>query len=394
MKAKSVTYVILLMNSLGMEINRDSVWRFCNQIAPQPETFDRETVECLVLLWETAFSQADQAHTQALLVPPGPETASLNSPPVSAPGPSSSRPSPADSRKNDLSEQPAPTIIEAAPEARRSQTDIARLDRGMELGSDLAGRYIYGIGWGSYPWLNVQGLDDALVFGIEYQEVVAVVHACQPRPYESAEPGTAEAWVLRHQEVLDQLALSFRYIIPMGFDVIVDGSQAANPDQVVRDWLAVRYERITEQMKRLSGKMEYGVRLLIAAEKLAAMAPGRNPRIGELERKLVGMSKGTAYLFRNELNNTLRETIEEIQAEIGADLKQLLIPLVAEVKEDNSVTKPQTGQEILIANLAILAEDSLVEAVGVALEEIQTRYGARVEFTGPWPPYSFVEELD
>jgi hypothetical protein len=396
-KVRSVTYLILLMNSLNLEINVPSVLRFYERIAGPPEPADRETVASLVLLWENAISQPAQPH-QALPESPvisGPDPVL---PPLVAPVPSLLQSDRAEQREKDFQVEKNQLKTDVPPETPTAAADTAGAGQGAarqcDLTTDLTGRYLYGIGWGSYPRLEVKGLDDAPVHGIEYQEVVAVVHACQPRPYESAEPGTAEAWVLRHQQVLDQLAPSFRYIIPMGFDVIVDGTQAADPDQVVRDWLAVRYERIMEQMQRLSGNMEYGVRFLIDAERLAAMAPERNPRVGELERKLVGMSKGTAYLFRNELNNTLRETMEEIQAEIGADLKQLLIPLVAELKEDNSVTKPQTGQEILVANLAILAEDSLVEAVGAALEEIQTRYGARVEFTGPWPPYSFVEELD
>jgi hypothetical protein len=465
-EVKALTYLILLMSSLGMEINLQNVERFRQKIAVAPDTGDSEILESLILLWNSASKQAGKAVANVVprdaeiifaagSVPqnvPGscsecagncetivlPEKAAPQLQPSVHPGQDNLIPdSPA--TQPSLTNKPEPTgqaktmapIAQAVPfrneaavpvgtppqnfeiqpdtsgPSETEQNSSALLESGAVTGLSaiaqpdspappaLAGRYIYGIGWGDRTRMQIKGLGDAPVYGIGYRDIVAIVHRCEPQPYQSENRETALEWIQRHQEVLDQASSLYQSVLPVGFDVIIDGTESGDPDQVVRDWLIERYEPIVAQLQRLSGKTEYGIKLFSSPEKLIALAHEKEPKINELEQKITAMSKGTAYLIRNQLSHLIRDTVDEIRGEIGNQLKELLTPIVVEFKEENVITKPSDNQLTdLIASLTVLTVTTNVEKIGTVLEDFQNRYDVTVEFTGPWPPYSFVENFD
>lgn len=47
-----------------------------------------------------------------------------------------------------------------------------------------------------------------------------------------------------------------------------------------------------------------------------------------------------------------------------------------------------------IARIAVLADQTDEGALGSRLDELVERDGVRVQFTGPWPPYTFTPDLE
>jgi hypothetical protein len=388
-ETKVLTFSILLMNSLGLKITPRTVMRFVGKItAATWEPGELEVLETLVLLWNAAAngSGRNQTKLKALKI-----LKTTGARPVSG--------GYADSK---LKKQPS--FCKAPGDLQREQdgqvkTEVNLQDTGINDQilpgkALLPGRYIYGIGWGTPGQLNLCGIDHTTTFGIHYQEITAVVHACNCQPYQSEQRDTALEWIKQHQAVLDEMGPLFKSILPVGFDIIVDGTLSEDPDQLVREWLADRYEQIMKLLQRLAGKLEYGIQAVIAKEKLTVAARDSNPRIGELEQKIGGMTKGKAFLFQKELSDLIRESLDCRREGMKQDLKEMLVPLAFEIKEENTLGKQQTGQDELIADFSILADTDQVEKIGNALEKFQNRFGVTVTFSGPWPPYNFVEELE
>jgi hypothetical protein len=393
-EVKVFIFSILLLNAQGIKITPGKVRRLISKTtAAAWEPGDQEVLEALVLLWRTALTASGRERPQLkTALKPGRANPVLRQPQSQSQSQPQPQPVTQDAIR-DGAESHEAQLREGCPVSGARDAPGAN-ERNLPENQSLPGRYLYGIGWGTPDRITVRGIDQAAVFGISYQEITAIVHACKCEPYQSEQRDLALAWLKQHQAVLDQTAPAFKCVIPVGFDIIIDGTLAADSDRVVQDWLAARYERIMDLLRRLAGKMEYGIQVAAAKAKMLSLARDSNPRIDELERKITTMSKGTAFLFQNELRNTLRESVDRLRETMKQNLKEQITPLAFELKEENTLGKEQNEQDELIANFSVLAETGVVAEIGAILEDFQNRWEATVAFTGPWPPYNFVAELD
>jgi hypothetical protein len=388
-EVKVLIFSILLLNAQGVKITPGKVRRFIGKTtATAWETGDLEVLEALVLLWNTALTVSGCKQPKL-------KTASTAAPvkQLQIKQPARQQQSIHDDAMSDGKESGQVILHEESLVSSENNAQSVNTQNLPDY-SSLPGRYLYGIGWGTPNQITIRGIDQAAVYGIPYREITAVVHACECQPYQSEQRDLALAWIKQHQAVLDQIGSVFKCILPVGFDIIIDGTLSADPDQMVRDWLAARYERIMDLLRRLTGKMEYGIQVAVAKEKLVELARDSEPQIAELERKIATMSKGTAFLFQNELRNTIRETADRLREEMKQNLKDQITPLIFELKEENTLGKQQNEQDELIADLSALAVTEAVAQIGTVLENFQNHWGVTVAFTGPWPPYNFVGELD
>lgn len=261
-----------------------------------------------------------------------------------------------------------------------------------EEDSKLSGRYLYGIIPGVADF-QTTGIDGNPVYLISYRDIAALVHACHPKAYESSNREQVENWLRQHQNVVDEALRYTNSLIPMSFDGIIDGSSASNPDDVLKQWLQERYNSIKDLLKQLSGCVEYGIKIFCSDEILIEKVTKENPEIVELNDRLLSMSKGTAFLFRSELSQKIRKAVaaecQILANEIIIKIRQVVIDL-----KENKLDKEVSGNQRTILNLAVLAHPDQVEVIGDLLENLQTNGHYRVAFTGPWPAYSFVKDLN
>jgi hypothetical protein len=385
-EVKVLIFAILLLDAQGIKITPGKVHRFLSKTtAVAWEAGDLEVLDALVLLWNTALTVSGRKRPQlTTALKARRDKAAIKQPDRQPVNQDAAR---------DGNESHETQLREVGPVSFESDAPSVN-DQNLTENSSLPGRYLYGIGWGTPNRIAARGIDQAVVFGITYQEITAIVHACKCEPYQSEQRDLALNWLKQHQAVLDQMGPVFKCVIPVGFDIIIDGTLSPDPDRIVQDWLAARYERIMDLLRRLAGKMEYGIQVAVAKAKMLSLARNSNPQIDELERKITMMSKGTAYLFQNELRNTIRETVDQLRETMKQNLKEKITPLVFEIKEENTLGKEQNEQDELIGNFSVLAETEAVTKIGTILEDFQNRWETAVAFTGPWPPYNFVAELD
>lgn len=378
MDSKTLSYLLLLMGSLGMEVKPENVKLFWRHVAGEEcQDSDEDLIESLVFLYNSAKRQKLPAGSGSV---------------KKGPGDTLQREETGDGRAGTDKEQ---SSLKNSPMPCQVTAENPKIKIGAEPGNaDLtpAGRYIYGIGLGAKKNFKTKGIEDAEVYLISYKDIAAIVHKCPTVPYQTDDREIAAVWITKHQEVLDEAMMNFSCLIPMGFDVIIDGSSVKDPDTVVRSWLKDRYSAITDQMKRLSGKVEYGVKVICAGDVLTSMAT-KNPEIIEATKRLEGMSKGASYLLRSELDKKIRAAVENLRNSMAKEISDKLREFVDDLKE-NKPAKENPNGKMNILNVALLADPAKVEVIGEFLEEIQTRPGMEVSFTGPWPPYNFVKDLD
>ncbi|HBF39505.1 MAG TPA: hypothetical protein DDW50_19575 [Firmicutes bacterium] len=406
-KLESLCYLILMMDSLGLEITSGKVSEMWTKSFHQKE-LPAEFVEVLVFFWKKSRKQRNFSTLE--LTPMAGEVMeqSLEFPKISE-----FNQTKAPESKPVQNGQAKPPVVEKSAVKEVSTAPREKVDPGNSTNSSgnspepvstpittdvlpedagQPGRYVYGIALGASDF-RTAGIDGLPVYTISYSDIGAIVHMCPPNAYESTEREQVEKWLRQHQDVLDN---AFKYtssVVPMTFDMIIDGSSAANPDDVLKQWLQERYEALKNLLAQLSGKEEYGIKISCSLEMITEKVSKENPEIIELTNRIAAMNKGTAYLFRSELAQKIRKAVDEDSKALAKEICVKIRPLVADLKENKVDTEIVDNQKPIL-NMAVLTAPDQVEIIGNFLEKLQTDGQYEITFTGPWPAYSFVKDLE
>jgi hypothetical protein len=394
----SLCYLILLMDSLGLEVNSVKVSEFWTQSLQQKE-LSAELIELLVFFWQRAgkqrefspltFTAVTHVETKELIEVTHKAFESSRIAEIKITEPEQAQEV---IEKLTAKEEPIPKTIVNSTENPLESTPVQMTAVMPPTDTNMSGRYIYGIVFGGDDFQST-GIDGNPVYTVSYRDIGALVHSCPPNAYESTDREQVENWLRQHQKVVDEALKYTNSLVPMSFDVIIDGSSADNPENVLKQWLQERYTPLKDLLEQLSGRVEYGIKIYYSIEKLTEKVTKENPEIIELTNRLASMSKGTAYLFRSELSQKIRKAVEEEGKILATEIIVKIGQMVIDVKE-NKVEAEISNSQKPILNLAVLADPDKVDVIGDFLESLQTNGGYVITFTGPWPVYSFVKDLN
>ena len=199
------------------------------------------------------------------------------------------------------------------------------------------------------------------------------------------------AWLERvaraHEEVLDR-ALAAGTLLPLRLCTIYENEQR------VREMLEGERGALAEALDLLDGRQEWGAKLLVDPDKLADQARARSPEASALEEELGGRSAAGAYMLDRRLERHVREVADSLAAEVAEQVHTALQGLAVDavtLRPQNRELSGHHGEMLL--NAAYLVEADRVDGLAPLVAELEERYGtlgARIELTGPWPPYNFV----
>lgn len=250
------------------------------------------------------------------------------------------------------------------------------------------GLYVYCVARGDgNRLLGPIGLDGRVVYTVGSGDICAVVHRCQPEPYQSQDPQVVRGWAVAHQNAVLAAGGAFGTVLPMAFDMIVRGAVGGGAAAALRDWLNERRQRFDQLLDRLAGKAEYGVQVLWDRDLIAESLTQSDDELRRMQDEARGKPKGLAHLLGQKLAKAIRAAMEE-QADLFAqDFYARIRRCVEDVRVDK-LRKAGGGKQMLL-NLSCLMPEGSGE-LGRVLDDIQQIEGISVRFTGPWPPYSFV----
>jgi Gas vesicle synthesis protein GvpL/GvpF len=163
-------------------------------------------------------------------------------------------------------------------------------------------------------------------------------------------------------------------------------------EEQVHEMLARERALLSDALRRLEGKTEWGVKLVAepaALERAAVQA-------GEDDSSTAGPgSEGTAYMDRKRREARARDEGERVAEEWARDVHERLAEAASEALL-NPVQRPEvSGYEgEMLLNGVYLVTEGEVESFRRLVEQLAEEYrerGALVDLTGPWPPYNFVK---
>ena len=307
------------------------------------------------------------------------------------------------------SEQPRPLAVNVdkenvkevdEPEIVANTDPVGQLEyKGPETANESLGyketvqkqpaRYVYGIAdQGINEHLGAIGLDGNEVYTIPFKDTCVIVHDCSAEPYKSEDENVVKEWLFTQQEVLDAVDEKYGVVLPMSFDMIIEGKNGNDPDLAVTEWLEKNYDNFHEKMSVLKNKQEFGVQVIldtsILSEKLIATDEKLSMKKAEIDAK----PEGIAYMEKEILKDLLKEKVEERADQYFREFYHR----IKKYTEDIVIGKAKKvgGNQQMLMNLSCLVKKDRVSELGNELEKIQNVAGISVRFSGPWAPYSFV----
>ena len=190
-----------------------------------------------------------------------------------------------------------------------------------------------------------------------------------------------------HEAVLDE-AFMTTTIVPLRLCTLYA------TDKSLRAMLVREHQGIEAALARLAGRQEWGVKVLIDPERLVSAARDASPELYVHERDLGMRSEGGAYLERRRLERTVRDRADALATDIAQQVHARLQDWTIEAATHPPQNRELSGHEgEMVLNAAYLVDAERAEGLrqlALELEEHHRAVGARIELTGPWPPFNFV----
>ncbi len=231
---------------------------------------------------------------------------------------------------------------------------------------------------------------------IEAQNLAALVSRVSLATYNEeslAEHLTDATWTairaMRHETVVEYVAKRAS-VVPLRFGTIYLEREG------IEKMLTDRSRGLEEIIEQLRGREEWGVNVYSDRAALMSTITSVSPVLREMVERAQQASPGQSYLMQKKIDalkadevratvNRIAEAIEQRLREHSDDARRLRI-LKVETTEHGE----------LKAKFAFLVKRSGFEEFRNAAERLAQENqaaGIRIELTGPWPVYNFVQDL-
>lgn len=239
------------------------------------------------------------------------------------------------------------------------------------------GQYLYAVAHASaLPSIDGAGLEQAPLYAIEYQGLVAVVSDIADKRLRPE-----RKHLNAHQQVLRQI-LDRATPLPMGFGMVAESEEAT------RRLLESYREDLEQQLERVEGCVEMGLRVRWEVPNIFEFLLGRHSELAELrdEIRAVEAERGPQHQSRIELGRRFEHLLEQEREQTDEQICGILERVTREIH------RGKTRAENDILNLACLIDrrrqDEFVARVIEAASGFDANYA--FDYNGPWAPHNFV----
>ena len=218
------------------------------------------------------------------------------------------------------------------------------------------------------------GEGDNPVYTVHYGELAAVVSDTPLRLYDPTREN-----LLAH-EFVNETVMREHTVIPMSFGTIF------RTEADVVELLRSTGTAFSDVLSTIRGKIELGLKVVWDRDKVVAELESRDEGIRGLKDEIANSTKGSTYFARMQLGRLIEAALEERSSEFLSDIYGTLRPLSVATRSNKVIG------ENMILNAAFLVERSREEEFDEAVRTLSRRHSGLLVFkyTGPWPPYNFV----
>ena len=212
------------------------------------------------------------------------------------------------------------------------------------------------------------------VFTVAFQDLAAVVSDTPIVIYDPTREN-----VLAHEFVNETVMKEFT-VIPMSFGTVF------RSEEDVTELLRSTYQAFSDVLDKMRDKIEFGLKVLWDREQVVATLERTNEEIGRLKGEIENNAQSSTYFARVQLGRLVEAALEEAGNAFVVDVHESLRPVAVASRSSKPIG------DRMIMNAAFLVERSASELFDEKVRELSHRHEGLLTFkyTGPWPPYNFV----
>jgi hypothetical protein len=216
------------------------------------------------------------------------------------------------------------------------------------------------------------GPDPAETYTVNFRDIAAVV---SNTPMVVQDPTRDN--VLAHQRV-NETVMQQHTVIPMSF-----GTVFKTEDDIV-ELLRSAYDAFTDVLNKMQDKFEFGLKVLWDREQIIREIEEEDEDIRRLKGE-ISSQKGSTYFARMQYGRLIDAALQARSERYVAEVFQAL----RDVSVASRSNKPIGDR--MIMNAAFLVGRESENSFDLRVKDIGQRYDKLTfKYTGPWPPYNFV----
>lgn len=256
---------------------------------------------------------------------------------------------------------------ETAAAARKTAARAAR--------SDSRGKYVYCIIEAKdqlrFGPIGI-GAEPADVHTINYKDIAAVVSDTPLEVYDATREN-----VLAHERV-NETVMREHTVIPMSF-----GTVFKTREDII-ELLRGAYDAFRDVLGKMEGKVEFGLKVLWERDLIVREIERDDEDVRRLKKEISGQ-KGSTYFARVQYGRLVDQALQARSERYVNDI----LGQLGEVSVAARSNKPIGDKMIMNAAFLVAREkegnfDARVKQIGARYDKLNFKY------TGPWPPYNFV----
>ena len=216
------------------------------------------------------------------------------------------------------------------------------------------------------------GPDPAHTHTVNYRDIAAVV---SNTPMVVQDPTRDN--VLAHQRV-NETVMQQHTVIPMSFGTVF------KTDDDIIELLRSAYDAFTDVLNKMQDKFEFGLKVLWDRDQIIREIEEEDEDIRRLKGE-ISSQKGSTYFARMQYGRLIDAALQARSERYVAEVFQAL----RDVSVASRSNKPIGDR--MIMNAAFLVARDTEQAFDSKVRDIGQRYDKLTfKYTGPWPPYNFV----
>src|SRR3954466_6324627 len=284
--------------------------------------------------------------------------------------------------------KPKPPAVKTAPRLRKVErtttddvhvqiSDSPRSTERTPAPSPEGGRYVYGIIESretvTFGKMGIGGTGET-VYTVQHKDIAAVVSKTDVYIFDPTRENA-----LAHEHVIETV-MKTHTIIPMSFGTVF------RTDDDIREVLKSIYPSLKDVLKQMAGKVEFGLKVTWDREKVIEELKRDHEEIHRFHVELTRKHLQSTYFARMQLGRMIEKALAERAADYVREIYDgLRAACVA--SRDNKVIGDK-----MIMNAAFLINREKEADFDAAVNKVAQKFSDRLNFkyTGPWPPYNFV----
>jgi hypothetical protein len=239
------------------------------------------------------------------------------------------------------------------------------------------GRYVYGIieakEQTSFGKIGIGGAGE-MVYTVKYQDIAAVVSKTSVYIFDPTRENA-----LAHEHVIETVMKNYT-IIPMSFGTVF------RTDDDIREVLKSIYSSLKDVLHQMAGKLEFGLKVNWDRDQIIEELKREDEEIRQFHQEIIRKHLQSTYLARMQLGRMIDKSLAERATQYVREIYEALRNVCVASRDNQPI-----GDK-MIMNAAFLVDRNREADFDDVVNKIARKYGKRLKFkyTGPWPPYNFV----